>query len=121
MGVILGNALDNAIEACGRLHAKEPEAALFIRLSSFRKGNMFFLEVENSFDGQFMKNAETEFPMTSKPDKSVHGSGFPNIRNAAGKYYGEVEWSADGRIFTLSVMMQNEKQKTENAEGKEGV
>lgn len=121
MGVILGNALDNAIEACGRLRAKEPEAALFIRLSSFRKGNMFFLEVENSFDGQFMKNAETEFPMTSKPDKSVHGSGFPNIRNAAGKYYGEVEWSADGRIFTLSVMMQNEKQKTENAEGKEGV
>ncbi len=109
MGVILGNALDNAIEACEMLHEKEKEAALFIRVSSFRKGKMFFLEVENSFDGGLGQTSQTGFPVTGKPDKGVHGLGLLNIRNAAEKYYGAVDWSAEGRVFTLSVMMQNDK------------
>lgn len=111
IGVILGNALNNAIEACRKLHEKEKEAVLFIRLSSFRKGNMFFLEVENSFDGELIKKEQEEFPETSKSDKSMHGIGLANIKSAAGKYHGAVDWSADGRIFTLSVMMQNEKER----------
>lgn len=111
MGVILGNALDNAMEACKRLHEKEKEAALFIRLSSFQKGNMFFLEVENSFDGEIKQKAQMDFPATSKPDESAHGLGFMNIKNAVGKYYGAVDWSINGRIFRLSVMMQNEQRK----------
>lgn len=120
IGVILGNALDNAAEACGRLHEKENGAALFIHVSSFRKGNMFFLEVENSFDGQIVKKAQMEFPETSKPDKSAHGLGLINIRNAADKYHGAVDWLADGRVFILSVMLQNETGKSGFAEGKEG-
>lgn len=109
MAVILGNALDNALEACGRLHEKKREAGLFIRLSSFRKGNMLFLEVENSFDGELIRKARSEFPETNKTNKEAHGMGLMNIKNAAEKYHGAVDWSADGKVFTLSVMMQNKE------------
>ena len=107
MGVILGNALDNALEACRRLVEEERESRLFIRLSSFRKGNMLFLEVENSFDGKLIRKAQAEFPATSKTDREAHGIGLMNIRNAAEKYHGAVDWSAKEKVFTLSVMMQN--------------
>lgn len=109
MAVILGNALDNALEACKRLHEKEREAGLFIRLSSFQKGNMFFLEVENSFDGELLRKKQFEFPVTNKSNKEAHGMGLMNIKNAAEKYHGAVDWSADGKVFTLSVMMQNSR------------
>ncbi|MCM1174043.1 MAG: ATP-binding protein [Blautia sp.] len=111
MGVIFGNALDNALEACGRLHEQERETGLFIRLSSFRKGNMFFLEVENSFDGEVRREAQTGFPVTGKTNREAHGIGMVNIRNAVQKYHGAVDWSVNGRVFTLSVMMQNTAQK----------
>lgn len=107
MGVILGNALDNALEACRRLHENEREARLFIRLSSFQKGNMFFLEIENSFDGKIIRKAQAEFPETDKTDKKAHGIGLMNIRNAVQKYHGAVDWLAKDKVFTLSVMMQN--------------
>lgn len=109
MAVILGNALDNALEACRHLHEKEREARLFIRLSSFRKGNMLFLEAENSFDGELIRKAQSEFPETNKINKEAHGMGLMNIKNAAEKYHGAVDWSADGKVFTLTVMMQNKE------------
>lgn len=109
IGIILGNALDNAIEACRKLKEKEPAAEAFLRLASFQRGNMFFLEIENSFDGSILQSPQAEFPATDKADKEVHGMGFANMKHAAEKYHGAVEWTADGRVFTVSVMMKNEK------------
>lgn len=108
-GVILGNALDNAMEACKNLYDHGSRDELFIRLSSFRKGNLFFIEVTNSFDGKIFREREKEFPETSKPDRKLHGMGLYHIKSTAEKYYGAVEWSAVGKIFTLTVMMQNER------------
>lgn len=109
IGIILGNALDNAIEACRKLKEKEPDAETFIRLSSFQKGKMIFIEIENSFDGKVIRKRQSEFPATDKADKEVHGIGLANIKNAAEKYHGGVDWSVDNKVFTLSVMLQNER------------
>ena len=106
-GVILGNALDNAMEACNKLYDQEVRDELFIHLSSFRKGNQFFIEVKNSFDGKVFRGKE--FPETCKSDKKLHGMGLYHIKSTAEKYFGAVEWSAVGKIFTLTVMMQNER------------
>lgn len=108
-GVLLGNALDNAMEACKKLYDQGLREELFIRLSAFRRGNQFFIVVENSFDGKVLRGKEKEFPETDKADKKSHGMGLYHIKNTAEKYYGAVEWSASGRIFTLTVMMQNER------------
>lgn len=109
IGVIVGNALDNAIEACAKLRKKDADAAVFIRLSSFFKGQMFFLEIENSFDGLIIRQKGNEFPMTNKTNQEMHGIGLTGIKNAAEKYHGAVDWTVSGSVFTLSVMMRNER------------
>lgn len=109
IGIILGNALDNAIEACRKLKEKEPDAEIFIRLSSFSKGKMIFIEIENSFDGKVIRKRQSEFPATDKADKEAHGIGLANVKSAAEKYHGGVDWSVDNKVFTLSVMLQNER------------
>lgn len=109
IGVILGNALDNAIEACGRLAAKEPGADTFIRLTSLQKGNFLILKVENSFDGHLAGRRTKDLPATGKPDKKSHGIGLANIRSTAEKYQGTMDFKAEGRVFILLVMLKNER------------
>ena len=109
IGVILGNALDNAIEACKKQKAAEQGAETFIRLYSFSKRKMFFIRVENSFDGEVIRRQGAEFPTTTKPDQKVHGIGLTNIKNTAEKYHGGVDWTVKNRVFTLTVMLKNER------------
>lgn len=120
IGVILGNALDNAIEACMRLVKESPQTIPFIRVSSFQRGKFFFLEIENSFDGKLKRRGQSEFPATVKPEKQMHGIGFANMKKTAEKYGGAVDFSVEGNpgniqnepgyaIFTLSIMMKGAK------------
>lgn len=109
IGIILGNALDNAMEACRKLKAKEPGAEAFIRISSFQKRELFFLKVENSFDGRVVRRPRNEFPVTDKADRENHGIGLINIKSTAEKYQGTMDFKVNGRVFILSVMMKNER------------
>ncbi len=109
IGVILGNAVDNAIEACRKLKAKEPEADAFIRLCSLQKGNLLIMKVENSFDGRLVQRSQDEFPITDKADKKSHGIGLANIKSTAEKYQGTMDFRIKDRVFILSVMMKNER------------
>ena len=109
IGIVLGNAVDNAMEACRKLKAKEPEADAFIRLCSLQKGNLLILKVENSFDGRLVRRRQEEFPITDKADKSSHGIGLANIKSTAEKYQGTMDFKVNGRVFILSVMMKNER------------
>ncbi len=109
IGIILGNALDNAMEACRKLKAKEPDAEAFIRISSFQKRELFFLKMENSFDGRLVRRRREEFPMTDKADRENHGIGLANIKSTAEKYQGTMDFKVKDRVFILSVMMKNER------------
>lgn len=109
VGVILGNALDNAMEACRKLKEKEPEAKTFIRLSSFQKDKLLIFKIENSFDGTLKRKRQAGLPETDKADKKVHGIGLANIKNTAEKYQGTMDYKIDGRVFILSVMIKNER------------
>lgn len=70
---------------------------------------MRFIEVENSFNGKEVKKKQSEFPVTNKTDEKAHGIGLVNIKHTAEKYHGAVDWSVNGKVFTLSVMMKNER------------
>ncbi|MEY8424307.1 ATP-binding protein [Lachnospiraceae bacterium 38-14] len=107
IGVILGNSLDNAIQACRKLKEKEPQADAFIRLCSMEKGNLLILKVENSFDGKLIRNYQEEFPLTDKEDKKTHGLGLFNIKSTAEKYQGTMDFKVEGKVFILSVMLKN--------------
>lgn len=106
IGILLGNAVDNAVRACRKLKEKEPEADAFIRLISLQKGNLLVLKVENSFDGELVRKPQAEFPVTDKPDKENHGMGFANIKNTVEKYHGTMDYMVRDRVFILSMMMK---------------
>ncbi len=107
MGIILNNGLDNAIEACMRMREKQPDAQAYITIRSFRAKNMYFIEIENSFDGMALSRGDSGLPISTKADKEVHGIGLRNIRKCAVKYGGDVDCIVKGNRFILSVMIKN--------------
>ena len=107
MGIILNNGLDNAIEACIRMREKQPDAEAYITIRSFRVKNMYFIEIENSFDGTALFDKDSGFPISTKEDKEVHGIGLKNIRKCAVKYGGDMDCIVKGNRFKLSVVVKS--------------
>lgn len=112
VGILLSNALDNAIEACRALREKCPEEALFISVRSLRKKKLLLIEAENSFGG-VLRLGEDGFPQTTKPDSASHGIGLRSIQSCAEKYSGGVDFSVNGGVFTVSVLLKSGEKKDE--------
>ena len=104
IAVILNNALENAIEAC-----RKTEGNKQIRLYSYVKGSLFFIEVENDFSEDIIIEKESGLPVSSKESGKLHGIGISNIQRCAKKYKGDIDIEisdTDGRKkFSLTVMM----------------
>lgn len=105
IGIILNNGLDNAIEACQKARLKNPDKELYIKIRSFWKQKMFFIEIENSFDGE-MKWGKDGYPCSTKTDSGIHGIGLKNIRYCALEYAGDMDCMAEEGKFILSVMLK---------------
>ena len=104
IAVVLNNALENAIEACGKLEDNKK-----IKLQSYVKGSLFFIEVENDFAEDIVMEEESGLPVSSKENGKLHGIGLSNIQRCAKKYMGGIDIvisDTDGRKkFNLTVMM----------------
>lgn len=105
IGVILNNALENAIEASSIL-----EKDKYISLNAYEKGNLFFIEVENSFVKDIVIDKESGLPESRKANKKFHGMGLTNIQRCARKYKGDIDIVIDTskqeyQIFNLTVML----------------
>jgi len=104
IGVILDNALENAIEAC---YKTEGEKCIY--LHSYVKGNLFFIEIENSFTGEIVFDKETGLPVSHKKNEKLHGLGISNIQRCARKYRGDIDIvisdSDSKKKFSLTIMM----------------
>lgn len=109
IGIILNNGLDNAIEACKRLRKEKPEAEVFISVRSFWKNKLFFMEIENSFDGMVQFDERSGLPISTKEDEELHGIGLKNIRSCAEKYSGGMDCFVENGRFILSVMLKTER------------
>lgn len=104
IAIILNNALENAFTACQSVTNEKS-----INLHSYLKGNLFFIEIENTFNGQLIFNEATGLPETQKPDKKLHGIGLTNIQKCAKKYLGdldiEIRCNNGTQLLNLTVMM----------------
>ncbi len=100
IGIILNNALQNAIEACEKEQQKE------IYLCSYSKGSLYFIKCQNSFTGSLKLDKNSALPLTQKENKSLHGLGLANIKRCAEKYMGDIDISAENGKFTLTVMLR---------------
>lgn len=101
MCVLLGNMLDNAIEACEK--CAQPR---YVELSIISRGEQYLIEVANSAPGNVLgENAALE---TTKPNAELHGFGTKSIRQIAEKYDGNVRYFQEGDIFTCEVLLTAE-------------
>lgn len=93
--IILGNAIDNAIEACLALDGEKK-----ITIYGGFSHSYFILTISNPTDKIEKNNI---FPFTTKPDKSEHGFGLLNIKSVVDKYNGYMKIDNKDNVFTLSL------------------
>lgn len=101
--IVVGNLMDNAIEACCKFAGYE-ERKLQLEISL--KGEYIEISLTNSVcegyeprkDGRTIKNA-----------KEAHGFGKENVRMIAEKYNGNADFVYKDHCFTANVMMRNIK------------
>ena len=98
---LLGNALDNAIEAA-RL-VEDPDARV-VSLRVERRSQLACVLVENSCVGR-VGLGEDGLPRTSKEDVDYHGFGLRSIRMIVEKYGGNMVIDADEGRFSLSLLL----------------
>lgn len=97
---LLGNLLDNAIEAAAKA---ETEALRLVKLSIKRKGNLLILVVENGYAAEPV--LENGVFVTHKKDKEHHAIGTLSIHYVADKYNGAVNNTFESNWFKSTVML----------------
>lgn len=100
ISIILGNLLDNAIEATSML---ESGREIDIDLDFDR--NVLFISISNTFDGRVIyENAKFK---TRHTDMENRGIGLNNVQKVVDKYMGEMEIYHTDYSFYVDIMMYN--------------
>ena len=96
--VLMGNILDNALEACGRMQKDENR---FINIQARTVKKCFLIEVKNSMD----RTEKFTEGFTNKDDSQEHGIGLLNVGDVVNRYNGAVHKETGKGIFVISILM----------------
>lgn len=95
---LLGNMLDNAIEACEKCSGEK-----LIETSISIRDNKCSIIVSNSVEAEILKNNKAL--KTTKKDTENHGFGVRSIRAIAEKYGGVVNFYQERNMFNCQVVL----------------
>lgn len=99
LSIILGNLLDNAIEATEKL---EVEKDIFVSLM-YRKEKLL-IKVRNPYTGDIKKDRTGNY-ISEKKDRENHGIGLKSVRKVVEKYEGVMEIHTEDQIFEICVII----------------
>lgn len=102
--VVLGNVLENAVEACQRVKDGERQMSLFIK----RKGNMVVMTMVNSYFGEVRPAADFSF-FSSKRAGNVKGFGLRNIQGVIDKYQGVMDVTYSATRFQTAIVLNQQR------------
>lgn len=97
---ILGNAMDNAVEACMNVRDASRRA---IQVRTSTAPGFVVLHIHNSCNESLL--VQGKLPTTSKRDAENHGYGLRNIRRTVEKYHGEMHCEAKQGEFELTLLL----------------
>jgi sensor histidine kinase regulating citrate/malate metabolism len=100
--ILLGNCLENALEACRRMK-RGPK---YIVLKSKVHGDMLGITVDNSFDGKIESNNGR---ILSRKRCCEEGLGLSSLKAVTKKYNGTVLFRYDEKEFQTSVLLNMRK------------
>ena len=95
--VLIGNLVDNAVEACEKLPQEERFLRLYIGV--FRK--QLYISVTNA-TGEVIKKLDNEY-ITAK--RGNHGHGLKRIDNTVEKYGGFINRKNEPGVFATEIML----------------
>lgn len=99
LNIILGNLLDNAIEACNKEIVDEKE----INLSIYKKASYLVIAVYNTFTG----NLENLYHMqTTKKNQEEHGFGLESVKDCLKKYNGTLNIESDNSRIVIKCLLE---------------
>lgn len=98
MSVILGNAIDNAIEA-----AKETEERRVSAILQYTKGRLL-IQIRNPYSGELHLGTSGEY-LTKKAEKENHGFGLKSIKDVVEKSGGVMNIEAKEGRFILTILL----------------
>lgn len=98
--IILGNLLDNALEAVKNLPAEKGR----IELSMSQVKGSLSIVVKNPYEGKILEDRNGQL-LTNKPDKKNHGIGLDSVRRAVGRYNGELLTEYGNGMFRATVLL----------------
>lgn len=104
LGIILGNALDNAIEAVEKIADGENKTIQFKLISTKDR-------ISISIENPVKDNVDVNNLSTTKVNKIFHGYGVERIKQIARKYDGFANFTCENSIFTTNINMANIKAK----------
>lgn len=103
INVMLGNLLENAIEAAGKTENKY--LSVHIKL----KRGILKVNIENSFESSCIlceeQNRKDTILKTTKPFTEQHGIGLKNVKKIVEKYNGTMAVTAQKGIFCVNLLL----------------
>ncbi|MBZ9607262.1 GHKL domain-containing protein [Clostridium estertheticum] len=99
ISILLGNALDNAIEACENI----ADGNKFIRIKMYIEKVHLIIKITNTTNRA--KQEGTEEHKTTHPDKENHGFGLENINYIVNKYDGLIQIEEKENLFILNIAL----------------
>ena len=97
---LLGNALENAIEATEAL--RDPEKRQ-ISFTMRRHKDFYVVCLQNYSDGRLL--LANGLPMTTKQDKANHGFGVKSMGLLVKKYGGDMDFQQEGDVVSLTLLL----------------
>ena len=97
--VLMGNAIDNAIEACVRSNAVDR----FIKVDLTANSSCFQLHIKNSIGN--IPQVRDEFLQTQKNDRLRHGIGLKSIKQISKKLGGDMTYEYDDEQFEIWIYL----------------
>ncbi len=101
LNVILGNLLENAIEAAKQTEEKQLDVSIKLRQGVMR------IKIENSFNGRIKKGQQGL--LTTKKKKEQHGIGLSNVKKIVEKYNGIMEICPHEKRFCVKLILYMSK------------
>ncbi len=98
--IILGNLLENALEACRKV--KDRQSYILLEIT-YVKG-MLHISLRNSCLAVHKKSREGRY-LTTKKDAACHGIGLASVKQAVSDYHGEMVTTDTGEEFQVTVVM----------------
>ena len=99
MTVVLGNLLDNAMNAVSKLDESKRKITMEIQFVK----SILLIRINNHFDGNICYKGDQI--ISTHTDRLNHGIGLSNVKSTVEKYHGKLNITYTNEVFCVEVML----------------